>query len=73
MSQEASSLAGHLKLGKLIMLYDSNEVQLDRPTNKAYGWDYTYVEDGTYLEAISEAIENAKKLLINRVLLKLEQ
>lgn len=72
-SQEASSLAGHLKLGKLIMLYDSNEVQLDGPTSKAfsenvaqryeaYGWHYIYVEDGADLDQINEAIEEAKKV-----------
>ena len=70
-SHEAASLAGHLKLGKLIMLYDSNDIQLDGPTNKAfsediqkrfeaYGWDYGYVEDGNNLADIHEAIEKAK-------------
>ena len=72
-SHEAASLAGHLKLGKLIVLYDSNDVQLDGPTNKAfsediqkrfeaYGWDHSYVEDGNDLEAINEAIEAAKNV-----------
>ncbi|WP_159721827.1 transketolase [Enterococcus sp. CSURQ0835] len=70
-SQEASSLAGHLKLGKLIVLYDSNEISLDGPTSKAftenvgaryeaYGWQHILVKDGNDLEAISEAIEKAK-------------
>lgn len=70
-SHEAASLAGHLKLGKLIMLYDSNDVQLDGPTDKAfsedienrfkaYGWDYAKVEDGNDLSAINSAIENAQ-------------
>ena len=70
-SHEAASLAGHLKLGKLIMLYDSNDIQLDGPTDKAfseniekhfeaYGWDYDRVEDGNDLEAISNSIEEAK-------------
>ncbi|SHE69429.1 transketolase [Atopostipes suicloacalis DSM 15692] len=70
-SHEAASLAGHLKLGKLIMLYDSNDVQLDGPTDKAfsedihkrfeaYGWDYGYVEDGNNIADIDEAIEKAK-------------
>lgn len=72
-AQEASSLAGHLELEKLIVLYDSNEVQLDGPTNKAfsedvamrykaYGWDYSYVEDGTDMAAINQAIERAKSV-----------
>lgn len=70
-SHEAASLAGHLKLGKLIMLYDSNDIQLDGPTDKAfsediekrfeaYGWDYSRVEDGNDLNAIHDAIEAAK-------------
>ncbi|GET05913.1 transketolase [Ligilactobacillus agilis] len=71
-SHEAASLAGHLKLGKLIVLYDSNGISLDGPTSaaftenvgarfQAYGWEYIYVEDGNDLEAINEAIELAKK------------
>ncbi|HAJ69857.1 MAG TPA: transketolase [Alkalibacterium sp.] len=71
-SQEAASLAGHLKLGKLIMLYDSNDIQLDGPTSKAftedvgkrfeaYGWEHILVEDGNDLDAIDKAIIKAKK------------
>ncbi|MBV7390174.1 transketolase [Enterococcus sp. ALS3] len=70
-SQEASSMAGHMKLGKLIALYDSNDISLDGPTNKAftenvgaryeaYGWQHILVKDGNDLEAISKAIEKAK-------------
>jgi transketolase len=68
---EAASLAGHLKLGKLIALYDSNDISLDGPTSmtftedvgarfEAYGWQHILVEDGNDLEAISEAIEAAQ-------------
>lgn len=70
-SHEAASLAGHLGLGKLVLIYDSNDIQLDGPTDKAfsediqkrfeaYGWDYALVEDGNDLEAMHTAIEKAK-------------
>ena len=70
-SQEAASLAGHLKLGKLIMLYDSNDISLDGPTSKAftenvgqrfeaYGWEHILVRDGNDLEEIAHAIEKAR-------------
>lgn len=70
-SQEAASMAGHMKLGKLIVLYDSNDISLDGPTSKAftenvgqrfeaYGWQHLLVEDGNDLEAINAAIEAAK-------------
>ncbi|MEI5992551.1 transketolase [Candidatus Enterococcus mansonii] len=70
-SQEASSMAGHMKLGKLIVLYDSNDISLDGPTSKAftenvgaryeaYGWQHILVKDGNDLEEISRAIEAAK-------------
>lgn len=71
-SQEAASLAGHLKLGKLIALYDSNDISLDGPTKKAftenvgqrfeaYGWQHILVKDGNNLTEIAEAIEQAQK------------
>ncbi|WP_086348007.1 transketolase [Candidatus Enterococcus clewellii] len=70
-SQEAASMAGHMKLGKLVVLYDSNDISLDGPTSKAftenvggrfeaYGWQHILVKDGNNLEAISKAIEAAK-------------
>ncbi|MDQ0214665.1 transketolase [Oikeobacillus pervagus] len=70
-SAEAASLAAHLKLGRLIVLYDSNDISLDGDLNKsfsesvegrfkAYGWQYIRVEDGNNLEEISKAIEEAK-------------
>jgi len=70
-SQEAISLAGHLKLGKLIVLYDSNDISLDGPLEKAFsedvkgrveasGWQHILVKDGTDLAAISNAITEAQ-------------
>ncbi|GER68587.1 transketolase [Weizmannia acidilactici] len=70
-SAEAASLAGHLKLGRLIVLYDSNDISLDGELNKsfsesvegrfkAYGWQYLRVEDGNDIGAVAKAIEAAK-------------
>ena len=71
-SSEAASLAGHLKLGKLIYLYDANEVTLDGPTSmafdenvgkryEAYGWQVLHVAHGdTDLKSIDQAIAAAK-------------
>lgn len=72
-SHEAASLAGHLKLDKLITLYDSNDISLDGDLDKAfsenvkerfksYGWSYILVEDGNDLNAIDKAITKAKTL-----------
>lgn len=71
-ASEAASLAGHLKLGKLIFLYDSNDISLDGELNlsfsenvrqrfEAYGWQTLRVEDGNDLAAIEAAIEAAKR------------
>jgi transketolase len=72
-SNEASSLAGHLRLGKLTFLYDSNLVSLDGPTSlaftedvgkryEAYGWQVLRVEDGnTDLDAIDGALSLAEQ------------
>ena len=71
-AQEAISLAGHHKLNKLVLLYDSNDVQLDGPTNASYtedikkkyeamGWAYIRVENGNDTAAISKAIKRAHK------------
>jgi len=69
---EAASIAGHLKLGKLIWMYDANHVTLDGPLKlimsedvdkrfEAYGWHVQHVPNGdTDLAAIEAAIENAK-------------
>ncbi|SFD78553.1 transketolase [Lentibacillus persicus] len=71
-SHESASLAGHLRLGKLIALYDSNDISLDGELNrafsdnteerfKAYGWQVIRVEDGNDLEEIRKAIKKAKE------------
>lgn len=70
-SGEASSLAGRLGLNKLIVLYDSNNISLDGPTDwaftedvkmryRAYGWNVLRVEDGNNLDEIEQAIAQAK-------------
>lgn len=71
-STEAASLAGHLKLGKLIQLYDSNDISLDGPTSltftedvakryESYGWQVIWVKNAdTDLEAIDAALVSAK-------------
>ena len=70
-SYEASSLAGTLKLNKLIVLYDSNDITLDGELTKSFnesvkdrfiaqGWNYIRVEDGNDLDEIAEAIEEAQ-------------
>ncbi|MCL6516974.1 transketolase [Alicyclobacillus sp.] len=70
-SYEAASLAGHLGLNKLIVLYDSNGISLDGPTSwtftedvagrfRALGWQVLRVEDGNDLEAIERAIAQAR-------------
>ncbi|MCA9771000.1 MAG: transketolase, partial [Myxococcales bacterium] len=72
LSAEVGSLAGHLKLGKLIYLYDANDISLDGPTSmsftedvgrryEAYGWQVQLVEKGdTDVAAIDDAIAAAK-------------
>ena len=70
-SYEAASLAGTLKLNKLIVLYDSNNICLDGPTSLTFnenvamrfisqGWNVITVEDGNSYELINKAIEEAK-------------
>ena len=71
-SYEAMSMAGHMKLGKLIVLYDSNDISLDGELRLSFGenvrqrtesanWHYLRVEDGNDEEAISAAIAEAKR------------
>lgn len=68
---EAASLAGHLKLGRLICLYDDNQITIDGGTEvaftedvgkryEAYGWQVLRVADGTDTAAIAAAIEEAQ-------------
>ncbi len=71
-SYEACSLAGHLKLGKLIVLYDDNLISLAGETRLSFtedikkrfescGWQVQHVEDGNDVDAIDQAITRAKE------------
>lgn len=71
-AMEALSLAGHLGLNKLIVLFDSNDIQLDGEVSLAFsedheekfksiGWNYYKIEDGNDLVAINSVLEKAKK------------
>ncbi|MFD0671757.1 transketolase [Cohnella sp. GCM10027633] len=71
-SGESASLAGHLKLGKLIVLYDSNDISLDGELNMSFsenvqgrfeacGWQYLRVDDQNDVDAIAGAIAAAKR------------
>ena len=70
-SSEAASLAGHLRLGKLVYLYDDNKISIEGSTSlaftedvgrrfEAYRWHVQRVEDGNDLKAIEAAIRNAQ-------------
>src|SRR2546421_7032325 len=72
-ASEAASLAGHLKLGKLIYLYDDNHVTIEGFTDlafsesvpkrfEAYGWHTSTVEDGNDTAAIEAAIRDAQSV-----------
>lgn len=71
-TSEASSLAGHLKLGKLIVMYDDNNITIDGSTEisftedvekryLAYGWQVLTVEDGNDPDAVTAALEKARE------------
>ncbi len=71
-SHEAASLAAHLKLGKLIYLYDDNRISIEGSTDLAftedraarfvaYGWHVQQLDDGNDLEAITGAIRRARE------------
>ncbi|AOY74626.1 transketolase [Clostridium formicaceticum] len=70
-ASEAASLAGSLGLGKLIVLYDSNNITIEGDTTttfnenvlerfKAYGWQTIYVSDGNNIDELNEAIKSGK-------------
>ncbi|GIK04627.1 transketolase [Aspergillus viridinutans] len=73
-ASEAASMAGHLKLGNLIAIYDDNHISIDGDTKcaftedvtkrfEAYGWHTVWVKDGDHdLEGIEAAINEAKKV-----------
>ncbi len=72
-SSEVASLAGHLKLGNLIYLYDDNHISIEGSTDlafsenperrfEAYGWYVQVVEDGNDIKAIADAIEIAREV-----------
>ena len=71
-TSEAASLAGHLELGNLIYLYDDNHISIEGSTAitftedvarrfKAYNWHVQVVDDGNDIEAIANAVRNAKE------------
>ncbi len=71
-SSEAASIAGHLKLGNMIYLYDDNHISIEGDTDlafdedvaqrfEAYGWHVQVLADGNDLHALSAAIKNAQK------------
>jgi transketolase len=70
-ASEAASIAGHLELGNMIYLYDDNHISIEGDTDitfnedvakrfEAYGWHVQTISDGNDIEAISNAIRNAK-------------
>lgn len=82
-SAEAASLAGHLGLGRLIVLYDSNDISLDGELNrsfsesvedryKAYGWQVIRVEDGNNLDEITAAVQKAQQELSKPTLIEVK-
>nr|MBN2276439.1 transketolase [candidate division Zixibacteria bacterium] len=71
-ASEAASLAGHLKLGKLVVLYDSNNITIEGTTGltftenvigrfESFGWRTIKVNDGNRIDLIADAIEQARQ------------
>ncbi|MFB5266957.1 transketolase [Paenibacillus enshidis] len=82
-SHEAASLAGRLHLGKLIVLFDSNDITLDGELNlsssesvakrfEAYGWQVLRVEDGNDLPAVEKAIAEAQAETVRPTLIEVK-
>jgi transketolase len=81
-ASEAASLAGHLKLGNIIYLYDDNHISIDGPTDfaftedsakrfEAYGWHVQIVADGNDLDSIEGAIKKAQQVTDRPSLIKI--
>ncbi|MFF2889014.1 transketolase [Paenibacillus sp. NPDC057967] len=82
-SHEAASMAGHLQLGKLVVMYDSNDISLDGALNlsysesvqkrfEGYGWQVLRVEDGNDLNALSAAVAEAQGELSKPTLIEVK-
>jgi len=82
-ASEAASLAGHLKLGNIIYLYDDNNISIDGNTGlaftedvgarfEAYGWHVQTVHDGNDLEKIETAIRHAQQVTDKPSLIKVK-
>ncbi|MHB1050246.1 MAG: transketolase [Bacteroidota bacterium] len=82
-ASEAASLAGHLKLGNIIYLYDDNSISIDGSTSlsftenagarfEAYGWHVQTVHDGNDLEKIETAIRRAQQITDKPSLIKVK-
>ncbi len=82
-ASEAASLAGHLKLGNIIYLYDDNNISIDGSTELAftedvgarfesYGWHVQTVHDGNNLEKIETAIRHAQQVTDKPSLIKVK-
>jgi transketolase len=80
-TSEAASIAGHLELGNMIYLYDDNHISIEGDTDitfnedvaarfKAYGWHVQTVDDGNDLQAMADALLNAKTEVTRPSLIK---